>query len=167
VNRTGTPIRVGPDFAGRYPGASAIATECAMNLVRTGDLVVERVAGLLQPFQITPASGLVLSILEDAGGPLPPNAISKQLIVSRAAVTGLLDSLEKRGYVRRTAHPTDRRMLLVEITESGSAAVREFRPLVHREQAKWLACLTPEEQETLVHLLGRIQQQLSVAPESS
>ena len=65
---------------------------------------------------------LVLGILADAPDPLAPNEIAERLIISRATVTGLLDSLETRAYVRRTPHPTDRRMLLIELTESGRAA---------------------------------------------
>lgn len=164
IHRTHMPIRVGPGFAERYPDASPQATECAMNLARTGDLVVERVAGALRSFGLTPASGLVLSILEDAGEPLPPHALSERLIVSRAAVTGLLDSLEKRGYIQRRAHPSDRRMLLVEMTNSGRQVVRQFRPLVHGKQALWLSCLTAQEQKRLVHLLGRIQRHLAELP---
>ncbi len=99
------PIRVGPDFAAQYPDASTSATECAMNLASTGDLLLARVAATLQPLDVTPAGGLVLGILEDAGAPCPPNYISERLIVSRATVTGVLDTLAKRGLVHREPHP--------------------------------------------------------------
>src|SRR6266852_9183893 len=94
------PIQMAPDFAERYPGASPKATEAAMNLVRTADLLVKRIGDLVEPFGLSPSSGLVLGILADAKAPLPPNQIAERLIISRATVTGLLDSLEKRGYVR-------------------------------------------------------------------
>src|ERR1700738_1946694 len=106
------PIRVSRDFAATYPDASASATECAMNLARTGDLVIGRVASALQPLAVSPAGGLVLGILKDAGRPCPPNYISERLIVSRATMTGVLDTLVKRGLVRRGPPPTDRRLLL-------------------------------------------------------
>src|SRR5258708_39152238 len=126
------PIKVVPDFAERYPGASPKATEVAMNLVRTADLLVKRIGELVQPFGLSPSSGLVLGILADAGSPLPPNQIAERLIISRATVTGLLDSLERRGYARRLPHSTDRRMLLIELTEAGRQVADEFRLLVHR-----------------------------------
>ena len=56
------PIRVSRNFAAKYPDASASATECAMNLARTGDLVLGLVAAALQPFDVSPAGGLVLGI---------------------------------------------------------------------------------------------------------
>src|SRR5512140_2891973 len=105
-----------PDFEQRYPDSSATATECAMNLVRTADLLEKRITSLLLPFGLSPATGLVLSILADSEAPLSPNHIADRLIISRASVTSLLDSLEKRGFVKRQPHLTDRRMLLVELT---------------------------------------------------
>src|SRR6476659_3473988 len=112
-------VQLAPDFEARYPNASARATECAMNLVFTADLLVKRIASLLQPFDLSPASGLVLSVLADAESPLPPNKIADRLIISRATATGLIDSLERRGYVQRRPHHSDRRMLLVELTDTG------------------------------------------------
>ena len=84
-----SPIRIAPDFDVQYPTASATATECAMNLVFTADLLQKRIATLLQPLHLTPTSGLVLSILANAELPLPPNEIADRLIISRATVTGL------------------------------------------------------------------------------
>lgn len=149
--------RVASDFEERYPDSSASATECAMNLVFTADLVLKRISGLLQRFDITPASGLVLGILADSEVALPPNKIADQLIISRATVTGLIDSLERRGYVQRMRHPTDRRMLLVELTDTGRQVANEFRPIVHQNEKMWLEALSEEEQQRLIELLERLQ----------
>src|SRR5438093_1528128 len=127
-------VEVAPDFEARFPAASARATECAMNLVFTADLLVKRIASLLQPFDLSPASGLVLSIVADAESPLPPHEIAERLIVSRATVTGLIDSLERQGYVQRRPHHSDRRMLLIEVTDTGRQVANAFRPIVHHQQ---------------------------------
>lgn len=155
-----SPIRIAMDFEDRYPDASARATECAMNLAFTAELLVKRIAGLLQPFDLSPASALVLSVLADSESSLRPNEIANRLIISRATVTGLLDTLESRGYVRRTAHPSDRRMLLIELTEVGRRALA-FRPLVHRHQKRWLSVLSEKEQELLIDSLEKLQANLT------
>jgi len=155
------PIRVSRDFAEKYPDASASATECAMNLARTGDLVLGRVAGALQPFDVSPAGGLVLGILKDAGEPCPPNYISDRLIVSRATVTGVLDTLVKRGVVRREPHPTDRRMVLVHLTNAGSRMADKVRRTVHRAEAEWMGSLSEHERAQLTELLGKLQRHLA------
>lgn len=154
------PRRVSPDFQERYPDANARATECAMNLVFTADLLLRHISALLQQFDITPASGLVLSILADSDAPIPPTRIADQLIISRATVTGLIDSLEARGYVSRLRHPTDRRMLLVELTDTGRRVANEFRPIVHQNEKVWMEALSAAEQRRLIKTLERLQASL-------
>lgn len=56
-------------------------------------------------------------------GPLTPTALSGRLQVTSASVTGLLDRLEAGGLARRSPHPTDRRRVLVWISDAGTAAV--------------------------------------------
>ena len=152
--------QIPPDFEKRYPDARAKATECAMNLVLTADLLEKCIAGLLIPFDLSPATGLVLSILADSERPLSPNNIADRLIISRASVTSLLDSLEKRGYARRRPHPSDRRRIWVEPTDLGKHIADEFRPIIHRHQKAWLNVLDEKEQQQLVEMLHRLQSSL-------
>ena len=150
-------IQIPPDFEERYPNSSARATECAMNLVFTADLLVKRISNLLKPFDLSPASGLVLSILADSDSPLQPNQIADRLIISRATVTGLIDSLERRGYVRRQPHQSDRRILLIELTDTGRQVAHAFRPIVHQHQNVWMEALNEKEQGQLIDSLQRLQ----------
>ena len=154
------PVKIAPDFEERYPDSSATATECAMNLVFTAELLEKRIASLLLPFDLSPATGLVLSILADSETSVSPNHIADRLIISRASVTSLLDSLEKRGFVKRQPHPSDRRMLLVELTNSGRQVANQFRPIVHQHQKVWLNALNEKEQEQLIQTLHRLQASL-------
>jgi DNA-binding MarR family transcriptional regulator len=154
------PIQIASDFETHYPAASARATECAMNLVLTSELLVKRISALLQPLRLSSATGLVLSILADSEAPLPPNEIAERLIVSRATVTGLLDSLERQNYIRRLPHPSDRRMILAEITDAGRQAAQTFRPLVHTRENEWFSVLDEAEQEQFLAALHRLQDSL-------
>ncbi len=154
-------IKIAPDFEELYPDASATATECAMNLVFTAELLQKRISSLLLPFDLSPATGLVLSILATSETSVSPNHIADRLIISRASVTSLLDSLEKRGYVKRQPHPSDRRMLLVELTDSGRQVANQFRPIVHQHQKVWLNVLNETEQEQLIQTLHRLQASLT------
>jgi DNA-binding MarR family transcriptional regulator len=156
----GAPVRVEAGFETLYPSASRAATEAAMNLVKTGEMVLSRVADLLRPFGLSPAGGLILSMLSDAPGPLGPGEIRERLLVSGPTVTGLVDSLERQGLVARMPHPGDRRRLLVAVTEKGRRLAHEFRPVVHAAERPWLDCLGPADQRRLVELLGRVQAHL-------
>jgi DNA-binding MarR family transcriptional regulator len=132
-----------------------------MNLARTGDLVVSRVSVALQPLHVSPAGGLALGVLRDAGRPCSPNYISERLIVSRATVTGVIDTLVKRGLVRREAHPTDRRMVLVHLTKAGARVADRVRQTVHRAEVEWMDALNERERAQLVELLGKLQRHLA------
>ncbi len=153
-------VKITPDFEKRYPDSNAKATECAMNLVLTAELLEKRITSLLLPFNLSPATGLVLGILADSETPLSPNIIAARLIISRASVTSLLDSLEKRGFVKRKPHLSDRRMLLVELTDSGRRVANQFRPIVHQHEKVWLNALNEKEQEQLIEMLQRLQMPL-------
>lgn len=154
------PIRFGASFQRRYPWARKEATEATVNLIRTADLLMDGVTPLARKYGISAPASNILGILDGAGEPLPPHVISQRLFSHPATVTGLLDSLEKRGLVRRTAHPTDRRKVLVEITDEGRAVYDALLPEILRAEIDWLGCLTPDEQETLITLLGRVQAHL-------
>ena len=155
-----SPVRITPDFEERYPKASARATECVMNLVFTADLLVKRITELLKPYDLSPASGLVLSMLADSETPLSPYEIADRLIISRATVTGLIDSLERRGYAQRIPHQSDRRMILVEPTDTGRQVANAFRPVVHQNQKVWLEALGEADQQRLIATLHQLQDSL-------
>jgi DNA-binding MarR family transcriptional regulator len=158
------PVRVATDFERVYPDASRSATECAMNLVKTGDLVVSRVAEVLRPFGLSPAGGLVLSMLADSRGALTPGVIRDGLLVKGPTVTGLIDNLAAAGLVRRTQDPQDRRRVLVELTQKGLRLASRFRPAVHAAQRPWLECLDEPDRRRLIGLLGRVQSHLLSGP---
>jgi DNA-binding MarR family transcriptional regulator len=149
--------RVGPDFVEEYPWSEPSATEAVLNIVRTAGLLLAEVAAVTQRYGLSPAGMNVLTILEHAPEPLSPRVIAEALIVTSSTVTGLLDSLEKRGFIRRSSHPSDRRMLLIEITDAGSALMRDLGEPLVRSEMEWLSCLTAREQERLIGLLGRVQ----------
>ena len=145
-------ISLPDDFDERWPGGSREATEAFMNVVRTSEAGIARVTRLLRPFDLSPTGGLVLSALADHG-PLSPSALSDRLIVTRATMTGLLDSLERRGYLRRAPNPGDRRSLLVEITSEGARVADELRRVIHAAEAGWLSPLSASQRRTLVRLM--------------
>ena len=153
-----TAVQIAPDFEQRYPNSSAKATESAMNLVFTAELLVKRITGLLQPFDLSPASGLVLSTLADSERPLSPHEIASRLIISRATVTGWFHSLKRRGYVG--GEPRMDRIVacfLIEPTDTGVQVANTFRPIVHQNQKSWLAALSETEQQNLIDTLHRLQ----------
>lgn len=61
------------------------------------------------------ASDLDALVLLDTAGPIAAGRIAEALAITTGAVTGLIDRLERAGYVQRTRHETDRRQVLIEL----------------------------------------------------
>lgn len=157
------PLRQGDSFEGEFPGASRSASECAANLARAGTLLLGELQRRRRPYaDLSPAAFQVLAIIEGAGAALPPSVISERALVTSGTMTSLLDTLTRRGLVRRTSHPDDRRMLLVDITDAGRDVVDVVLPVTHRITQEMFANLSETERGRLLRLLGRVQEQLEV-----
>ena len=59
-------------------------------------------------------------LLAGSGQQLSPTQLFKGLMLSSAGITSRLDRLERRGYVKRSRHPSDRRGVLVNLTVAGN-----------------------------------------------
>jgi DNA-binding MarR family transcriptional regulator len=64
---------------------------------------------------INRTDGRALDII-DREGPLTAGKLAERTGLTTAAVTAMLDRLEKAGYARRAADPADRRRVMVEVT---------------------------------------------------
>ena len=161
-------IRVGADFEEEYPDGRRLATECFANLVRTGELLVDlHDRQTWTEHRLSAGARQVLAVIEGAGEPLEPGVIAERLIITSGSMTSLLDTLEKRGLVRRLPHPADRRKLLVEITPEGEAIVDGLLPVFHaRERELMAAALSEEEQAQLLSMLARIQAAAAAAADA-
>lgn len=151
------PIRVAPDFEREYPLASRLASECLINMGVTWFTAEPVFNRLLGKYRLSGTGFNVLEILRGAGAPLQPSAIADHMLITRGGMTKALDVLEKLEYVRRLPHPSDRRMLLVEITEHGKRVMNELLQRLHASEKQWLDVLTPAEQHLFIELMGRVQ----------
>ena len=89
-----------------------------------------------EEYQLSPSAREILAIIEGAGQPLEPSVIAERLLITTGSMTSLLDTLQKRGLIRRLPHPGDRRKLLVDITPDAQAIVDEFLPSLPRTRTR-------------------------------
>lgn len=107
--------------------------------------------------------GLDLSLRQVAvlvmirNGAAYPSRIARKLRVTPAVVTGLLDRLEQRGFVRRTADPNDRRRFHVALTDAGEAAADAVMRMLSREIADCLARASAADLDALDRALGLLE----------
>ncbi len=152
-------IRVPDNFLSEFPEADQLASECAMNLMRVADLILRELSHFFQRYGLTPASAHVVGILEGADEPLSPHQIAEQLYIATSTMTSLIDTVERRGLARRVPHPTDRRKILIEITDEGRRRVHEATPMVHEIERHIFSPLTPGQKEQLLSLIAPLMDQ--------
>ncbi len=99
-------------------------------------------------------------LLENQPEPLSHSQLADLMSVTKGSITGLVDSLEQDGLVKRIESPEDRRTRLITITAAGLELVNTYLPRKFRGIEQLMSTLAPEERETLVSLLQKVQEGL-------
>lgn len=95
-------------------------------------------------------------MIRDTPGHASPTTLAKDLGISPAGMTGRLDSMEKAGWVRRTASVEDRRKISVEATKAGIEIWRRAMDLRGEAETRLLETLSPERRTELAALLKQV-----------
>jgi DNA-binding MarR family transcriptional regulator len=109
----------------------------------------------LQNTGLTYARIRLLAVLERKG-PQIMSALSDELVVSPRNVTVLVDALEAMGLVRRQAHPTDRRAILIELTSKGVETCRVMYTQHIEGVSELFSDLPGADQRELLRLLNTL-----------
>lgn len=99
--------------------AADVALELTTAVMATADAFLRESQRLFRPHGLTAAQYNVLNVLAPHPGGMSQRQLSDVLVVDRSNVTGLLDRMEKAGWVRRSDAPQDRRVYLVTLTPAG------------------------------------------------
>jgi len=95
-------------------------------------------------------------MIRDTPGRASPGDLARDLDVSGAGITGRLDGLEKRGFLKRTPAPDDRRRVDIEVTREGAAIWRRAMTLRGGAEDDLATALTHKELVTLNRLLKKL-----------
>lgn len=148
------------EAARRFPDLDPTACEAYLNLLRAGDEAERRRESFFNEHHITAGRFTVLMLLYDkiAGEPLPqtPADLAEKAGVTRATITGLVDTLERDQLVTREPGSGDRRMMLVHLTTKGRETLEAILPGHFRHMAELMEPLTDAERRTLVRLLNKV-----------
>ncbi|MGW8552207.1 MarR family winged helix-turn-helix transcriptional regulator [Streptomyces tubercidicus] len=105
----------------------------------------------------TPAQSRLLRIVAHYGDTPPRMAdLAERLEVVPRAVTTLVDALETQGAVRRVPDPANRRVIRIELTDTGRSAMRALRSARQAAAEEILAPLTADQREVLGGLLSTL-----------
>jgi DNA-binding MarR family transcriptional regulator len=110
----------------------------------------------LEKFGLTPKQFSLLAFLWKQDG-LSQIELSEKCQIDRTTIGGLLDRLEKLGYVSRHPHPDDRRAYLIRLTDSGKSLEKELLGIARQVTDIFGAKLSKEEILTLRDLLRKLR----------
>ena len=109
----------------------SVEGEAGLNILRTSEMLYERLNSALKPLDLTFTQYNVLRILRGAGAQgVTCSQLAERMIVRDPDVTRLLDRLEKRGYVERRRSEQDRRVLIVTISVAGLEHLQAADPSI-------------------------------------
>jgi len=128
----------------------------------TGDLLMAVTKGLRRRYmeamlqwEVTPAQGRALRVVHADPG-IRLSALAEALRIAPRSATEVVDALEARGLVTRTADPDDRRATRLSATAEGERLHGLIAAARERESAAYLEALGPDDRDRLHALLRKL-----------
>ena len=85
-----------------------------------------------------------------------PSELSEAMSVSTARVARLLKTLEDRALIQRSIDPTDRRRIIVKLTEEGERYLEAVYARTHKRASAVIEALGAEDTEAFIRIAEKI-----------
>lgn len=154
--------------AREYFGDETEAVMTYMLFMRIAKEVYSTMNARLEELGLSEGRLFVLMMLRDAPEySLTPSELADRCEVTRGTITGLLDNLERAGFIARKSYLGDRRMLTIQLTEQGRAFIDETLPKHFQRFKKMINTinLSEEELQHMKNILTKIKGGISVLTE--
>lgn len=126
-------------------------------VLATGDAFLRESQRLFRPHGLTGAQYNVLNVLAGKAEGVSQRELSEWLVVDRSNVTGMLDRMEKAGWVKRADDPADRRVYRVSLTAAGRKLWREVQPLYAEVVMQVTSGFSAARMEECVGVLAKLE----------
>jgi DNA-binding MarR family transcriptional regulator len=129
--------------------------------VTFADIITRYLEITMKKDDISPLHIIAMYHLVRAGGSLTPTQLSEAMFRSKHSVTKIMDNLEKEGFIVRDFSSQDRRVTIIRVTESGLEYVRKNQHKGEIRAKQVMDRLEVAEQEKLVSLTGKLNEQMT------
>lgn len=144
-------------FADRYAEMDVSAVQTFLILLRVASDVIENLDACLARHDLLQGRWWVLILLmREQNLTASPSVLADKAGVTRATMTGLLDSLERAQLIERISNPDDRRMLNVRLTEKGQQRLDEVMPDYYSRVARVMEELSEDHRHMLMEMLSKV-----------
>lgn len=106
--------------------------QATLGLLRAAEALWEGSRVFFERWKLSPSQFNILNLLVGEPNGMSQAELSRQLIMHRSNVTGLVDRMEKRKLLQRKETPGDRRAYRVTLTERGRRLLNEILPHYHQ-----------------------------------
>lgn len=130
--------------------------DALLDLLRTAELIWEGSRVLFARWNLSPSQFNVLNLLRDEERTRTQSDLSRELIMHRSNVTGLVDRLEKRGLVARRPDAQDRRVWHLVLTPAGRKLIQEILPHYYAAAASVWGDVPPARIDRMTRELQRL-----------
>jgi len=122
----------------------------------------QHAGALLHGIGLSAGQELLLMLLWDKE-PRSQAELTRELAIEPPTTSKMLSRMEKAGVIARHRSDVDRRTVLVTLTEAGRALEGPVNAAWRTLEEDTVGELTPEDQDTLLVLLGRVLESLAAA----
>ena len=140
----------------RDPFAS-VEQEATLAILRTSDLLENRLARLLRAHGLTPSQYNVLRILRGEGQPMPCLEVAERMIQVAPAITRVVDQLLKLDLISKKQSADDRRVFTIEMKPSAQRLLKKLDQPMLDMHAALLEGVTKSDQKNLIRILEKVR----------
>lgn len=142
----------------RHPRCDLWILRSLRRIMRAADVQSRRLSA---EYSVTGPQVICLQTLAD-DGPMTATALAKLVHLSNSTVVGILDRLEQKAWIARQRSTTDRRQVLVHVTDQGRDLLGRVPSPLQERLARGLDRLPAREQLELATSIERICELLEV-----
>ncbi len=131
----------------------SLEQEATLAILRTSDLLQNRLARLLREYGLTVTQYNVLRILRGEGKPMACLEIASRMIQVAPAITRVVDQLLALEFITKTQSEDDRRVFQIELTAAAGRLLKKIDTPILNLHATLLATVSPADLKELVRIL--------------
>lgn len=135
-----------------------------MDLARAGGMLHPDEAVPEQPVSVSQAFALHEL---DTDPPLSQRDLAGRLRLEKSSVSRMVAQMQRRGLLVRQRDPANRRLYRLRLTDQGRALHASMASAFHERYVRWVAAMTPEENDALLIGLSALVRVIRAEPGAS
>ena len=136
---------------------SPINRQTIISIVRTSSMLMKLAHRFFAQHEINDSQFNILLALKSNQAGLSQTELGKMLIVAKPNLVGMIDNLQKLGYVDRATNLQDRRLNTIQITLTGTQFVTRLEPLYEENIAQLLKDIDDGQKQDLIEFMEQLR----------